>query len=295
MMDRSSAGGDREIVSAINRRAGTALSVVGRAAHGRLGGAIYASWPDGRPAVVTRFLGPPTEARRTAEVLAYVRDRGLPVPRHDLVVELDDGVVFVQERMPSAPPRRLTPARIDAMVEINDRFADALAARPDVPIPLLCLYCSGDPCRRHEVLANHSTRSRSVLDAILRVGRREPVSMAGHDLVHVDLTAANVLFDENDRATGVVDWNLGAFRGDRLFALVKTRIDREWFVRSPDADPVENAAAARLDEILRDRLAPATLRAYWAHWMLHHLCWTIQFASAEAVGWQLDLAESRLA
>jgi aminoglycoside phosphotransferase (APT) family kinase protein len=86
--------------------------------------------------------------------------------------------------------------------------------------------------------------------------------MAGVDLVHVDLSAANVLFDENDRATGVVDWNLGAYRGDRLFALVQTQLDREWFVRSPDADPVENAAAAHLDEILRDRIAPETLRAY---------------------------------
>ncbi|WP_034262712.1 phosphotransferase family protein [Actinospica robiniae] len=296
MDDRSRATRDQDIVSGINRRTGAGLRAVGRAEHGRLGGAIYASWPDGRPAVVTRFLGPPAEAERTAEVLGYVRDRGLPVPRYDLVVDLGDSVVLVQERLPSAPPRRLSPARVDALVEINDRFADALAARPDVPAPQLCLYCSGDPCRRYEVLEAHSPRSRGVLDEILRiVGRREPASMAGSDLVHVDLTAANVLFDEDDRATGVVDWNLGAFRGDRLFALVKTRIDREWFVRAPDADPVENAAAAHLDEILRDRLAPDTLRSYWAHWMLYQLCWAIQSASAEAVGWQLDLAESRLA
>jgi hypothetical protein len=204
-------------------------------------------------------------------VLAYVRDHGLPVPRHDLVVELDDGVVFVQERLPSAPPRRLTPARIDALVEINDRFAGALASRPDVPMPLLCLYCSGDPCRRHEVLATHSARSRMVLEEILRIGWREPASLTGDDLVHVDLTAA-IDSSPSSKPASI-----------------------EWFVRSPDADPVENAAAARLDEILRDRLAPATLRTYWAHWMLHHLCWTIQFASSEAIDWQLDLAESRLA
>lgn len=104
MTEGSPTARDREIVSAVNRRTGAALSVVGRAAHGRLGGAIYASWPDGRPAVVTRFLGSPAAAKRTAEVLAYVRDRGLPVPRYDLVVDLDDGVVFVQERLPSAPP-----------------------------------------------------------------------------------------------------------------------------------------------------------------------------------------------
>lgn len=285
---------DHEVVSAINRRTGAGLRVVGRASYGKLGGAIYAEWPTGRPAVVTRFLGSPAEARRTAEVLAYVRDRGLPVPRHDLVVDLDDGVVFVQERLPSAPPRRLSPARIDALVEINDRFAGALAARPDVPVRSLGLARGDVLSRRHEVLDAHGPRSRRVLGQILRIGEREPHDMVGDDLVHVDLSAANVLFDENDRATGVVDWNLGAYRGDRLFALVKTRFDREWFVRSPDADPVENAAADRLDEILACRIAPATLRVYWAHWMLYQLYWAIRSSPPEVVDWHLDLAESRL-
>ncbi len=286
---------DHEVVSAINRRTGAGLRVVGRAPHGQLGGAIYAEWPDGRPAVVTRFLGPLAEAERTAELLAYVRDRGLPVPRHDLVVELNDEVMFVQERLPSAPARRLTPGRVDALVEINDRFADVLAARPEVPVPPLYLARSGDPHPRHEALAAHSERGRAVLEEILRICRREPGDMVGNDLVHVDLSAANVLFDENDRATGVVDWNFGAYRGDRLFALVQTRLDREWFVRSPDADPVEDAAAARLDEVLLDRIAPATLRLYWALWLLHQLCWVVRSAPSAVVVWHLDLAESRLA
>jgi Ser/Thr protein kinase RdoA (MazF antagonist) len=181
------------------------------------------------------------------------------------------------------------------MVEINDRFAGALASRPDVPVPLRCPCHSGDPCPRHKVLAAHSPRSRGVLHEILRIGRREPREMVGDDLVHVDLSAANVLFDENDRATGVVDWNLGVYRGDRLFALVQTRFDREWFVRSPDADPVENAAAAHLDEILADRIAPSTLRRYWAHWMLHQVSRAIRSAQSEVIEWHLDLAESRLA
>ena len=290
-----SAARDHELVAAINRRTGAGLRVVGRAPHGKLGGAIYAEWPDGRQAVVTRFLGPLTEADRTAEVLAYVRDRGLPVPRHDLVVGLNDRVALVQERLPSAPPRRLTPARIDAMVQINDRFAGALAARPDVPMPPLCLARGGGSCPCHEVLAAHSQRSRRVLDGIRRIGRREPRGSGDIDLVHIDLTAANVLFDENDRAIGVVDWNLGAYRGDRLFALVQTRFDREWFVRSPEADPVENAAAAHLDDILLDRIAPATLRVYWARWMLHQLSRAIRSASSEVVDWHLGMAESRLA
>lgn len=295
MDSRSAATQDHRIVSAINRRTGAGLTVVGRAVEGRLGGAIYAEWPDGRPAVVTRALASLAEAKRTADVLAYVRDRGLPVPRHDLVVDLDDGVVFVQERLPAAPPRRLTIARVDAIVEINDLFAEALAARPDVPARPLRLHPDGDPSPRREALRQYSSRSRRALDEILRVGKGAPCHIAGRDLVHVDLTAANVLFDENDSATAVVDWNLGAYRGDRMFALVKTRFDREWFVRSADADPVETAAAAHLDEVLADRIAPDTLRMYWAHWMLRQLYWVIKSGPSEAVDWHLDMAESRLA
>ena len=271
--------GDDQLVAALNQRTGAGLRVRGRAPFGELGGAIYVEWPDGRPGVVTRFLGPLAEAERTAEVLGYARDRGLPVPRHELVVDLPDGVVFVQERLPAAPPRPLSPARVDAMVEINDRFAYALAGRPDVP-PV--------PPRRGPMPVEHGPRAHRVL-AELRRFAAPPVT--GTDLVHVDLTAANVLFDEQDNATAVVDWNLGAYRGDRLFALVKTRFDREWFVRSPAPDPVENAAAAHLDEILAARIAPDTLRGYWAHWLLYQL----RFATRpDVVDWHLELAGSRL-
>ena len=57
--------------------------------------------------------------------------------------------------------------------------------------------------------------------------------LAGQELVHVDLSAAKVLFDDEDRATAVVDWNLGVYRG----ALVQTRFDREWFVRPMRTTP----------------------------------------------------------
>ncbi len=281
------------MVAAINRRTDAGLTATGRALFGKLGGAIYAEWPDGRPAVVTRFMGSPAEARRTAETLAYVKDRGLPVPHHELVVEVDGEVYFVQERLPSAPPQRLSPARMEAIVAVNDRFADALAARPEVPAPPQCR--TGDPDPRHEVLAGHGPRSRRVLEQILRITRQAPQQMPGADLVHIDLSGANVLFDEDGTATGVVDWNLGAYRGDRLFALVQTRFDREWFVRSPDADPIETAAAHRLDEILAERIPADTLRLYWAQWMLHQLHRAIRTAPPEAIDWHLDLAESRLA
>lgn len=284
---------DETLVAAINDRTGAGLALRGRAEHGKLGGAIYVEWPDGRAAIVTRFLGSLDDAERTAEVLAYVRDRGVPVPRHHLVVALDDGVAFVQERLPRIPSR-LTAARVDGLVAINDRCAGVLAPRPDVPAPAMCRQRSDDPAG-HPRLAELGRPHRRVLEELSCIRRRAPAEIAaGTDLVHIDLSPANVLFDETDRATAVVDWNLGVYRGDRMFALVNTRFDREWFVRSPDADPVESRAAAHLDEILAERIDPGRLRSYWALWLLHHLSRTLDSGPLEALEWQLDMAQSRL-
>ncbi|MEU5870628.1 phosphotransferase [Glycomyces sp. NPDC047369] len=282
---------DRALIAAINRRTGADLTATGRALFGKLGGAVYAERPDGRPAVVTCFTGPPDEADRTAGLLNDARDQGLPVPRHELVVHLDDGVHFVQERLPSAPPTPLNPARIEAIVAINDRFANALAARPDIPEPPQARPRTPDP--RHRALADHSPRSRRVLDRILRAIEPPPPAPAA-DLVHIDLSGANVLFDEHGTATAVVDWNLGAYRGDRHFALVQTRFDREWFVRSPAPDPAETAAAHRLDTLLTERVPAPLLRRYWAQWMLHHLPRALRTATPDTIDWHLTLTESRL-
>ena len=291
-MPRAEPVDDAALVAAINERIGAGLTVTGRAEHGRLGGAIYAEHPDGRPVVLTRFVGSHADAQRVADIVNAAGARGLPVPRHELVVDLDGLVVFVQERLPTAVSRPLDPARIDALVEINDRFAGALSERPDVPTPP---WSHRDrPEHYYDVLAGHGARSRGVLAQIRHVRSLGAPELAGTDLVHVDLSAANVLFDHRGRATAVIDWNLGAYRGDRLFALVQTRFDREWFLRAPEPDPDGVAAARHLDEILADRLAPDLLRRYWADWLLHHLHQSIASRPPEVVDWQLDLAEARL-
>jgi hypothetical protein len=136
---------------------------------------MFIEWPDGRPGVITRFLGSLYEARRTASVLAEAPDAGVPVPRHELILDIDTGVLMVQERLPGCAPPEVTPTVIDTIVDLNDRFAIPLHDRPDVPILSLRLDGSGDPYPRHEVLASHSSRSCRLLDAIRATG-----APAGH-------------------------------------------------------------------------------------------------------------------
>lgn len=293
-MPPSPSNDDLEIVETINRATHRQLTVTGRSAEGTLGGAIFVDLDDGTAGVVTQFLGPLSQAHKTTDVVNVARDAGLPVPRHHLVVPIGEDIWLVQERLQGEPVTAHTPAVIDAVVEVNDRFAQVVADRRDLPTMPLCLSRSGDPHPRHEVLASHSDRSRRILEAIREVGRRYPYGMEGNDLLHIDLSLSNVLFDQEGVVTGVVDWNLGAFRGDRHLALVKTRFEQEWALHEPEPDPTEIAAAEHLDRILATRLCTADLQRYWAHRMLYQLYWALRYAPPEVVDWHLAVAEARL-
>ncbi|MGH3488254.1 MAG: aminoglycoside phosphotransferase family protein [Actinopolymorphaceae bacterium] len=297
MSDQPRASGPRALVAEINRRTGSGLTFVDVAAQGETGGAAFVRWPDGREGVVTHAPIPPRQARQTAEVLASVRAAGLPVPRHDLVLELADGTAaVVQERLPGSPPRRTDAHAIEAMLAINERFAGLLADRPDVAVPPLCLRESGPVFPRHETLADYSDRSRRLLRLIRDVGAAERHEMAGDDLVHTDFTVPNVLFDDSGQVTGVVDWNFGVARGDRHFALVALRFDLTWAALDPDGgyNGVEQKAIDRVDEALETTMQPELLRMYWAYWTLYKLHWVIRSGVRSVIDLHLRLGESRL-
>jgi hypothetical protein len=203
-----------DLVAEINHRAGCDLSLVGVAEHGVSGGAVYVQWPDGIDAVVTRSPASLARMEQTVDVLAEARAAGLPVPRHDLIVELDDAIALVQERLPGAPAAGRVDANvIDAMVAMNERFAGLLAHRPEVPIQPMCLQRGGFGQAKHQLLEKHDARSRRLLHRIYEIGEEEPHEMSGDDLVHPDYTFGNVLYDDRGRVSGLVDWNWGIGRG----------------------------------------------------------------------------------
>jgi aminoglycoside phosphotransferase (APT) family kinase protein len=134
-----------------------------------------------------------------------------------------------------------------------------------------------------------------ILDRIHEIGADEVSEMEGDDLVHIDYARGNVLWDSEGRITGVIDWNLGVARGDRLFALVGLRRDLEWSaLYPPDRSPVTREAIDRLDTVLEKMIEPATLRRYWAHWILSTLHGVIPLQRPEWIELFLSLAERQL-
>ena len=112
---------------------------------------------------------------------------------------------------------------MDAMVAMNERFAHLLTDRPDVPLPAAFPTSDGGGDRWEETLGHYSDRTRRVLKRLHEIEGGEPYVMAGNDLLHTDYSLGNVLFDDNGQISGIVDWNFGADRGDRRYALLAIR------------------------------------------------------------------------
>lgn len=257
---------------------------------GDSGGAAYVQWPDGRPGVLTRPPASMADMRLAARVLEMARARGLPVPRHELIVELGDGPAVVQERLPGRPHPRVGAAAIDAMVAMNDRFADLLVEYAEVPIASMRAEWA------YEYVAEHSDRCRRLIERIREIDADCPYEMTGNDLVHLDYARGNVLFDENGNVTAVIDWNSGVARGDRNFALVSLRSDLEWREQSAENRAgIDDSAVERLDEILDERIDPVLLRKYWAFWTLQKVPPAIWRKEYDVLEVFLRLGEQRLA
>jgi aminoglycoside phosphotransferase (APT) family kinase protein len=287
---------DAGSVDDLNQQHGFGLVVEGRAALGETAGALHVRWPDGRHSVLTAATTSVDRMRRTAEVLDEAADRGLPVPRHEVVAEVAGQVLVVQQRLPGRHPDVVDTEVVDRLIAANDGFADLLRDRPEVPTPALYLTGSGPVFPRHETLAAHGSRSRRLLGRIRAIGAEHADVSSGTDLLHTDLTVPNVLFDSHGAVSGIVDWNNGAARGDRNFALVKLLFDLTWdgAAAGGGRHHIRPEALEHLHRQLVTRLDPPTLRAYWAHWTLVMLHWTIRSGDPDAIDLHLDLGEREL-
>jgi hypothetical protein len=286
---RVSALDAESLLAGIREHTGIQLTLLGRAPGGQVG-AAYVRWADGRDGVLTWWpdgsQASVRHMRLTADLLELARGRGIPVPEYTLIAELPDALAVVQERLPGTKPARIDGTLVEAMIAMNERFAGLLSDRRDVPVPDMYLRTSGPGFCVHESLERHSDRSRRLLHWAREVGNAHPGWMTGDDLVHLDFHPGNVLVDHSGRITGIVDWD-GLGRGDRHFALVTLRFDLSLATG-------EERTAAWLDELLEDRLDPATLQLYWAHMSLRLVDWSVRHHGPAEVSHWLGVAESRI-
>jgi aminoglycoside phosphotransferase (APT) family kinase protein len=257
------------VIAELNERTGSGLELVALADQvGGTSSAAFVQWPDGQPAALTRTTTPLRVMQQTARVLGHARDLGLPVPRHDLVVELSDGyVAVVQERRPGRAVDRVDAGVVDEFVAMNERFADVLADYRDVARPAAFPELGLKDYGWGDTVGRQGDRGRRLLGRLLEIDGGEPFRMTGDDLVHTDYSLENVLFDEQGHISGVVDWNQGAVRGDRRVALIK-RLGAD---EHPNVLP---EAHERIDQVLAG-IDPTALKIYQAHWKVLHVHYAI--------------------
>ena len=281
----------------LNAQTGSQFTFLGMAELGETNAAAYVQWPDGRQGVLTRTRYPIQHLKRTAEILDSARARGIPVPRYELIIQVQDWTVIVQERLPGAPlagrPHDLP--MMEAILALNESFAGLLIDRPDVPT----LEMSSATEVTAEALRD-TARSNATTTApgnyspgFAKSTRPATGPITGHDLVHGDFSPPNILFDEGGNLTGIVDWHDHTlYRGDRRYSLVPLRFELAWaIVRGWTT--VDPAALRRLDEAL-DTIEPATLRLYWTHPSLNLLAAMIREDRHTDVDHLLTIAWSRL-
>jgi aminoglycoside phosphotransferase (APT) family kinase protein len=254
------------VVEQINARTGSGLVVTGLAQQvGGVSSAAFVTWPDGRQSALTRPRTSLALMQVTATVLNEARRQGLPVPTHELILDLGDGyLAVVQERLPGHHVDMLDQTTVAAFVATNERFAGLLRRHPQVPPPPAFPPDGPGYGAFEDTIGGYGRRGRRILARLLELDGGQPLRMRGDDLVHTDYSPGNVLFDDEGRVSGVVDWNFGAARGDRHYALVGLR----W--GSVGVRTIRPDEMNRIDAVLAE-LDPALRRSYEAHWATYQV------------------------
>lgn len=204
---------------------------------------------------------PPGLAPRTTEVLRAV---GYPAPRY---VEVGDDW-SIQEELPGEPLGDWRVPLPPRLLELNELQAGR-AVDDDRSWPAAAVSWDGSYMYVDE-LERHSDAGRELVRRCRDAAERgAPGLPPARDVVHWDLTAANVLA-AGGQITGVIDWG-GTCSGDRLFDLAT------WLYYAPDEG---------LRAYVVERIGERGLDVYLAHMAIRQAGWSVRFHPPEA-GWRM--------
>lgn len=166
---------------------------------------------------------------REYRVMAALADTDVPVPAMHALCE-DSAVIgspfYVMEKVEGFPYNRakdLEPLGPERTQAITERMVDTLAALHSVDYAAVGLSDFGRPegylgrqlSRWKKQLASSQSRELSGMDELIAALDAKLPAESGATIVHGDFRLDNVLVDESDQVTAVLDWEMSTL-GDPL-------------------------------------------------------------------------------
>jgi Phosphotransferase enzyme family len=257
------------LVDYINRVHATEYRFVERAASGESGAYLVAD-PSGRGFILKFGRGEEYKPLLASHITQILRVLGYPAPDYICTGSHDDDLYAIQELlMPGTLLRDspLTPVILNQLIALNrlqrgraesgnDRWSADLRRS---------LIAGFDEYCRIDAMQQHSAGMAEMLKFLQRIVLQHQSDFCPTgDIVHWDFHSGNVLV-ENDRVTGVVDWD-GLRFGDASFDLATLLFYLY---------PLTEVRKPILDEALTHSSAGA-MKIYLAHMIVRQLDWSIR-------------------
>jgi aminoglycoside phosphotransferase (APT) family kinase protein len=262
------------IVAHLNERLATSYRIVGQYAAGESGAALQIIDEHSNRYVLKTGSGGDFRAENAARTTQRLRGLGYPAPQYVATGTVAQTSYSLQRAMRGEPiGSRASLALLPQLLHLNDLQRGQGEAENDEPGRIIRGVMEGyaDFCII-DALRTFSTDSAALLDALQRIVETNASACPKrNDVVHFDFHTNNILI-EDDRVTGVIDWE-GSESGDRAFDLA-TLLFYTW-----EFDDFRN----QLRRALLQRTPLGAVAVYLAHMIVRQLDWSIRHHTRKSV------------
>ena len=200
-------------------------------------------------------------------VTDLLRSLNYPAPYYLLIEKIPEGIYSIQSVLPGSPMRRLLPALLPRLFELNDlQVGRAIPGRKDWHQEVIkTVLFGGDGYCLHASLQQHSQATADLLQTLqtLVISYQDEPHRT-NDIVHGDFQHSNILIHD-EQISGIVDWD-GSCAGDCTFDIATL------LFYSYDVVEVRE----RLWDYALERVSLKLLSMYFAHLILRQVDWSLR-------------------